>query len=63
MKTLRHRSLCDRSLLAVLVMTVAMLAALAVGGEAASQTIGPHTLCPGKFAGEYDLTDDRHRRL
>ncbi|MGF1630026.1 MAG: Atu4866 domain-containing protein [Kiloniellaceae bacterium] len=60
MKMLRHRSLCDRSLLAVLVMTLAMLAALAAGGEAASQPVGPHALCQGKFAGDYDITDDRY---
>jgi len=48
MKTLRHRSLCDRSLLAVLVMTLAMLAALAAGGEAAANTVESECGLPGQ---------------
>jgi hypothetical protein len=48
MKTLRDRSLCRRSLLALVVMTLAMLAALAAGSEAAAHPLLGDLRPPGQ---------------
>jgi hypothetical protein len=45
MKTLRDRSPCNRGLLAIAVMAVAMFIALAAGGRAAAQAVGPQAPC------------------
>lgn len=47
MKTLQHRSPCQRGLLAIAVMAVAMFAALAAGSEAASESLEAVT-APGR---------------
>ena len=46
MKTPECRSPCHRNLLAVLIMALAMFAALAAGGEAASKNVEPECGAP-----------------